>query len=177
MTFDEVLALARLVLERLGWAGKAISVDAIAAWAPVARKLDPRPEPPAVAMTWLELEPVGGAARRRRSWSASRTGCGSRRCSHEHDPELLDGLGFPDRTQLLLREFADQAPRDEPPVERDLRIETLARLARLDPARGRTRGGAASRSSARASECRVRSLPEAVPQHAPGSRSSACCGT
>src|SRR4051794_25702550 len=51
--FDEVLALARLSLDRLGWAGKAISVDAIAAWAPLAMKLDPPPDPPAVAMTWL----------------------------------------------------------------------------------------------------------------------------
>ena len=55
--FDEVLALARLVLERLKWGGHAVSVDAIAAWVPLAVKLDPRPEPPAVAMTWLELEP------------------------------------------------------------------------------------------------------------------------
>ena len=33
-------------LDRLGWAGKAISVDAIAAWVPLAAKLDPRPERP-----------------------------------------------------------------------------------------------------------------------------------
>ena len=53
----EVLALARLALARLGWSGKAVSVDAIAAWMPLAQRLDPRLEPPAVAMTWLELEP------------------------------------------------------------------------------------------------------------------------
>ena len=53
----ETRALAELVLRRLGWSGKAVSVDAIGAWAAVSKWLDPRPTPPAVAMTWLELEP------------------------------------------------------------------------------------------------------------------------
>jgi hypothetical protein len=53
----EVKALSELVLNRLGWSGKAVSVDAIGAWAALSAKLDPRPDPPAVAMTWLELEP------------------------------------------------------------------------------------------------------------------------
>ena len=58
----EVRALAALVLTRLGWGGKVLSVDAIGAWSALAARLDPRPEPPAVAMTWLELEPARRAA-------------------------------------------------------------------------------------------------------------------
>jgi hypothetical protein len=129
--FDEVLALARLALERLGWAGQAISVDAIAAWAPLAAKLDPPPEAPAVAMTWLELEP-GGAPRTPAELEAFADWVRLAVILHEHDPALLKGLGFPERHAHVLLDFADQKPLDEPPIERDLRRETLARLTVLD---------------------------------------------
>ena len=52
----------------------------------------------------------------------------------EHDPELLAVLGFPERYADVLHDFATHTPRDEPMLERELRIETLARLAILDPA-------------------------------------------
>ena len=51
----------------------------------------------------------------------------------ERAPELLDGLGFPERYTGILRVFADSSPPEEPPVERQLRIESLERLADLDP--------------------------------------------
>ena len=51
----------------------------------------------------------------------------------ERAPELLDGLGFPERYSDILRAFADSSPPDEPPIERELRIESLERLADLDP--------------------------------------------
>jgi hypothetical protein len=51
----------------------------------------------------------------------------------EHDPELLSGLGFPDRYGEVLQNFATHTPRNEPVLERELRIEALARLAVLDP--------------------------------------------
>ena len=51
----------------------------------------------------------------------------------ERAPELLDGLGFPERYSDILRAFADSTPPDEPPLERALRIESLERLADLDP--------------------------------------------
>ena len=51
----------------------------------------------------------------------------------ERAPELLDGLGFPERYSDILRAFADSSPGDEPPLERELRIESLERLADLDP--------------------------------------------
>ena len=126
--FDEVLALARLVLDRLDWAGKAISVDAIAAWAPLAIKLDPRPDPPAIAMTWLELEPddvpkTPVELERFADWVRLAS------ILHEHDRELLTGLHFPDKYEELLIEFGDQIPGEEPPVERDLRMDALNRLA------------------------------------------------
>jgi hypothetical protein len=134
--FDEVLALARIVLDRLGWAGKAVSVDAIAAWAPVAARLHPTPEPPAVAMTWLELEPAAApetpaelerfADWVRLAWLL-----------HEFDRELLRGLHFPEKYATALLEFADQMPPDEPPVERDLRLEALGRIQAMQAPGGR----------------------------------------
>jgi hypothetical protein len=130
--FDEVLALDRLVLERLGWSGKAVSVDAICAWMPVAALLDPRPEPPAITMTWLELEPAGlpvAPEEIERFYDWLRLA----ELLHDHDKELLARLGFPDRHEALLRDFAEGTPRDEPPGERDLRIESLARIAAIDP--------------------------------------------
>jgi hypothetical protein len=124
----EVLALARLVIERLGWSGKAVSVDAICAWTPLAVRLAPPPEPPAVAMTWLELEPhdvprTPAELERFADWVRLAS------ILHEHDRELLKGLGFPDKYGTLLIEFADAVPADEPPLERDLRFDTLNRLA------------------------------------------------
>ena len=84
----EVRALAALVLERLGWGGKALSVDAIGAWLALAPRVDPRPEPPAVAMTWLELEPAVAPRtpeemERMADWVQLAGLLG------EHDPELL----------------------------------------------------------------------------------------
>jgi hypothetical protein len=128
--FDEVLALARLVLERLKWAGHALSVDAIAAWVPLAAKLSPPPEPPAVAMTWLELEPhelprTPEALERFADWVRLAW------LLWEHDPELLHGLDFPRKHYDILRAFAAELPGDEPPLERDLRLEALRRLAEM----------------------------------------------
>jgi len=127
----EVRALSELVLRRLGWSGKAISVDAIGAWAALSAKLDPRPQPPAVAMTWLELEPSHAPQtpeemERMADWLRLAELLTARA------PELIEGLGFPQRYEAVLEAFATQTPRDEPPAERDLRIESLARLALLD---------------------------------------------
>ncbi|MDA0162840.1 hypothetical protein OM076_21380 [Solirubrobacter ginsenosidimutans] len=127
----EVAALRQLVLKRLAWNGKVLSVDAIAAWAAVASTLDPRPEPPAVAMTWLELEP-SAAPRTPEEMERMADWLRLAEILHDHDTELLDGLGFPSRYSLLLADFAGSAPADEPPAERDLRIESLGRLAFLD---------------------------------------------
>jgi len=127
----EVEALSRLVLERLGWGGKAVSVDAIGAWAALSAKLEPRPDPPAVAMTWLELEPSHAPEtpeelERMADWLRLAE------LLTERAPELIDGLGFPHRYETVLEAFASSTPRDEPPIERELRIESLARLASLD---------------------------------------------
>jgi hypothetical protein len=123
--------LIRLVLKRLGWSGKAISVDAIGAWTAVSARLDPPPEPPAVAMTWLELEPAA-APRTPTEMEQMSDWLRLAELLHRHDPELLDGLGFPQRYAAILADFATSAPVEEPPAERDLRIEALARLAGLD---------------------------------------------
>ena len=127
----EVKALAELVLKRLGWSGKAVSVDAIGAWAAVSASLDPRPEPPAVAMTWLELEPSHAPEtpeelERMADWLRLAE------LLTERAPQLIEGLGFPQRYESVLEAFATNTPRDEPPIERELRIESLARLASLD---------------------------------------------
>ena len=127
----EVLALARLALGRLGWAGKAVSVDAIAAWVPLSQQLDPRPDLPAVAMTWLELEPdrapeTPEELERFADWLRLAE------LLWRFDADLLARLGFPDRYARILNKFANDTPR-EPPVERDLRIESLDRLMVIDP--------------------------------------------
>jgi hypothetical protein len=129
---QELRALSELVLTRLAWSGKVLSVDAIGAWSVLAARLDARPEPPAVAMTWLELEP-GGAPRTPEEMERMADWLQLAELLQEHDPELLVGLGFPDRYGEVLQDFATQTPRDEPILERELRIETLARLAILDP--------------------------------------------
>ena len=128
----EVRALIELVLKRLHWAGQAVSVDALTAWARVAVKLDPRPDPPAIAMTWLELEPhrppeTPQELERFADWLRLAE------LLRDHDPALLGTLGFPERYTSVLAEFAHQRPGDEPVLERELRIETLDRLAELDP--------------------------------------------
>jgi hypothetical protein len=127
----EVLALARLALDRLGWGGKAVNVDAIAAWIPLAYRLDPRPEPPAVAMTWLELEPhrapeTPEELERFADWLRLAE------LLWRHDAGLLERLGFPDRYASVLEEFTGDTP-NEPVLERELRIESLDRLMVLDP--------------------------------------------
>jgi hypothetical protein len=129
----EVEALSRLVLKRLGWSGKAVSVDAIGAWAAVSARLDPRPDPPAVAMTWLALEPSHAPAtpeelERMADWLRLAE------LLTERTPELIEGLGFPQRYEQVLEAFTSSTPPDEPPIERELRIESLARLASLDEA-------------------------------------------
>jgi hypothetical protein len=129
----EVRALAELVLRRLGWSGKAVSVDAIGAWVAVSKWLEPPPAPPAVALTWLSLEPshppeTPEEIERMADWLRLAE------LLTERAPELLEGLGFPERYSDILSQFAAASPRDEPPLERDLRIQSLERLAGLDPA-------------------------------------------
>ena len=128
----EVDALASLVMNRLGWGGKVLSVDAIGAWLTLAPRVDPRPDPPAVAMTWLELEPPVAP---RTPEEMARMGDWVQLAGllDEHHPEMLAVLGFPGRYGTVLHDFAMHTPRDEPVLERELRIETLARLAALYP--------------------------------------------
>jgi hypothetical protein len=128
----ELSALTALVVTRLAWSGKVLSVEAIRAWSVLAARLDARPEPPAVAMTWLELEP-GAAPRTPEEMERMADWLQLAELLQEHDPELLAVLGFPDRYGDVLQDFATHTPRDEPILERELRIETLARLAVLDP--------------------------------------------
>ncbi len=132
-------ALIELVLARLGWAGKAVGVDALQAWTAVSQRLGERPEAPAVAMTWLELEP---AAAPRTPQELERFADWLRLAEllRDHDRELLDQLGFPDRYAAVLQAFTSDTPPDEPVLERELRLESLTRLAVLDP-RFRDAGG------------------------------------
>jgi hypothetical protein len=133
----ELSALAALVARRLAgrWKGRAVGVDALAAWAAVAAKLPERPEAPSAAATWIGLEPHAAPAsplelERFADWLRLAE------MLAEHDPELLAGLGFPHRYGPVLATFVHAAPLDEPPLEHDLRLQALERLGRLDEARG-----------------------------------------
>ena len=132
--FDEVLALRGSCSSGCGWAGRRSAWTRSprgCRWRPSSTR---GPEPPAVAMTWLELEPR----------PAPRTPVELERFAdwvrlaeilHQHDPELLRGLELPGALRRRAGRFADQRPRDEPRAERDLRIETLGPARRLDARR------------------------------------------
>jgi hypothetical protein len=132
----EVSALAALVARRLAgrWKGRAVSVDALAAWAAVAATLPERPEAPSAAATWIELEP-DHVPRTPIELEAFADWLRLAELLFERDPELLAGLGFPDRYGPVLAGFLHQAPLDEPPLEHDLRLQALERLVRIDTAR------------------------------------------
>ena len=129
----EADALSAMVLERLEqrWRGQVVAIDALEAWTAAAGKLPPTPT---VAATWLELDPP----------AAPRTPVELERFADwlrlaeliaPRDRELLADLGFPDRCGEVLDAFIAEPPLTEPPVERELRVDALARLARLDPSR------------------------------------------
>jgi hypothetical protein len=129
----EADALSAMVLERLEqrWRGHVVAVDALEAWTAAAGKLPPAPT---VAATWLELDPPGAPRspvelERFADWLRLAELVAS------HDRELLDSLGFPDRCGDVLDAFIAEPALTEPPVERELRVDALARLARLDPSR------------------------------------------
>jgi hypothetical protein len=129
----EVSALAEIVARRLArrWQGRVVGVDALAAWAAVAAKLPERPEPPSAAATWIELEPDRAPdtpveLERFADWVRLAEVLAG------HDPELLTGLGFPGRYGPVLAAFVEDLRRDEPPLEQELRLQTLERLARID---------------------------------------------
>ena len=129
----EADALSAMVLERLEqrWRGCVVSVDALEAWTAAAGRLPPHAT---VAATWLELDPPG----------APRTPVELERFADwlrlaeliaAWDRGLLDNFGFPDRCGDVLDAFIAEPALTEPPVERELRVDALARLARLDPSR------------------------------------------
>jgi hypothetical protein len=129
----EADALSAMVLKRLEqrWSGQVVAVDALEAWTAAAGKLPPSDT---VAATWLELDPP----------AAPRTPVELERFADWlrlaelislHDSELLESLGFPDRCGDVLDAFIAEPALTEPPVERELRVDALARLARLDRSR------------------------------------------
>jgi hypothetical protein len=145
----ETAALAELVARRLAahWRGRVLSVDALAAWSAVASRLPRRPEPPSAAATWISLEPGHAPAtpvelERFADWLRLAE------LLARHDPELLAGLGFPERHREVLEAFAADSPGGEPPLEQELRQQALERVAELYPS-------CAARASAGALAARV----------------------
>ena len=172
-------ALIQLVLTRLGWAGKAVSVDALAAWMAVSQRLGERPEAPAVAMTWLELEP-DAAPRTPQELERFADWLRLAELLHVHDRKLLVRLGFPDRYAAILHDFTIDPPPDEPVLERELRIESLNRLAPLEPALFGTGDGRLhlARDGGLAARCWAsRPWTNLRARCAPDFRSSACSET
>jgi hypothetical protein len=130
----EVTALAALVARRLArrWRGRAVPVDALAAWAAVAAWLPDPPEPPPATATWLGLVPTHAPAtpvelERFADWLRLAE------LLDRRDPSLLEALGFPESHRGLLEDFAVSIPRVEPPAEHDLRMQSLERLGSLLP--------------------------------------------
>jgi hypothetical protein len=131
----ETSALTALVARRLAvqWQGRVLAVDTLEAWAAVVSRLPERPGAPlAAAATWTSLAPHGvpatpEALERFADWLRLAE------LLREHDPALLAGLGFPDRYETIMLEFAESVPRDEPPAEQELRLQALELLAGLDP--------------------------------------------
>jgi hypothetical protein len=98
----------------------------------VAAGLEEPVDPPSPVPTWLTLEPGGAPA----SPAALERFADWLRLAEllaRHDPELLAGLGFPDRHAAVLAAFAEAVPDEEPPLEHDLRVQALERLLRLAP--------------------------------------------
>jgi hypothetical protein len=130
----ELSALAELVARRLAaqWRDHVVGVDALVAWAAVAGRLPRRPPAPPVAPTWHTLAPKRAP---REPAEVERFADWLRLAEllESHDPELLAGLGFPDHYAHALDEFAEATPRDEPPIEHELRLQALARLQDLYP--------------------------------------------
>jgi hypothetical protein len=130
----ELSALAELVARRLAaqWREHVVGVDALVAWAAVAGRLPRRPPAPPVAPTWHTLAPQHAP---REPAEVERFADWLRLAEllERHDPELLAGLGFPEHYAPLLDDFASATPRDEPPVEHELRLQALGRLQDLYP--------------------------------------------
>jgi hypothetical protein len=130
---DETRALAAHVLERLErrWHCGPVSVDALEAWTRTAAGL---PGTKITAATWIELEP-GDAPRTPVELERFADWLRLAELLRLHDGEMLERFGFPSRFGTILDAFVDERPADEPPVERDLRIDARMRLVRLDPPR------------------------------------------
>ena len=140
----------------------------------VSKWLDPRPTPPAVAMTWLELEPHQRAARRRRRSSGWPTGCAWPSCSPSARRSCSTGSASRSATSDILRA-----------LRRQLTARRAAARARAADRVARARWPTSTRSSpsrrwdrvdrARLRDARRRRARRAADGRA--SRSTGCCAT
>ncbi len=142
----ELEALAVLVLERLRrrWGDGPVGVDALAGWLAAAGRLAEPPAAPPLAASWLELMP-GGAPQSPEQLERFADWLRLAELLDARDPKLLrETLGFPALHATVLDAFVEtsRGVRDEPPVEHELRIEALRRLARLDPSHAKEATGA-----------------------------------
>ena len=136
----EVLALVELVLKRLRLErARRVSVDAIVAWARggAAARSAPR-----AARGRDDLARARAARTPRTTPQELERFADWLRLAEllrEHDARAARAARLPRPLRGVLAAFADDTPADEPVLERELRIESLDRLADARP--GRWRGG------------------------------------
>ena len=176
-TAPEANALAAAVLARLTavWTTTRtpIALPALEAWFTLAGRLFPKPEPPAIAVTWAELLPTaaphpsdGASLERFADWLTLAA------LLVAHDPGLLADLGIPGHTERLCEHFLNTLEPDPggriTPTDIGQAVRALSRIPRVIPSLAeradaiRFRLTRAEYVSTRAS--RADPLPEPTPQ-------------
>lgn len=140
----EADALARALLTRVNGLWKAarapIPLSELEGWLAVAERLSPKPPPPSIAVTWVELLPAGApdisehtTLERFADWLTLAD------LLFDHDPELLHQLGFPGPAREFIVAFLNALGREFrqlPSSHTELVSRALARIPKLVPSLG-----------------------------------------
>jgi hypothetical protein len=140
-TAPEANALAAGVLVRLAavWTTtrKPTPLPPLEGWFTLAKRLSPRPQPPAIPITWAELLPTAPprlsdrpSLERFADWLTLAD------LLMDHDPQLLADLGFPGHTERFCEQFLDlldPEPGRVAPADVDLAVRALGQIIDLIP--------------------------------------------
>lgn len=134
----EANALANSVLARCRslWNSQRVPIPLLVleAWLALATRLTPRPEPPAIVVTWAELVPAAApeladrvGLERFADWLALA------QLLLEYDPNRLAGLGFPGHSRRFCEQFLEALEHDGAPTDIGHAIRALTHMPRLIP--------------------------------------------